>query len=78
MACLQLVERSGRVGKSLPTEPGEYYWTEWACMVRVYCKTKTYKPGGRLYVKLPGGIEVRITPRIAGSFRDIKPLRGTT
>lgn len=54
--------------KVVPTEPGRYYWTEWACYVEVYCKTKTHKPGGRLYVQVPGGIEVRVTPRIAGSF----------
>lgn len=54
--------------KQLPTEPGIYYWTEWAQYVQVYAKTKTHKPGGRLYVQIPGGIEVRVTPRIAGRF----------
>lgn len=57
--------------KTLPAEPGTYYWTEWAQVVQVYAKTKTFKPGGRLYVKIPGGIEVRITPRIAGSFNKV-------
>lgn len=59
--------------KQLPTEPGEYYWTEWACMVQVYAKGKTHKPGGRLYTRVPGGIEVRVTPRIAGQFLTTKP-----
>lgn len=72
MATFQLVERAGRLGKQLPTEPGEYYWTEWAQVVRVYAKGKTWKPGGRLYVCIPGGIEVRISPRIAGQFLDVK------
>lgn len=54
--------------KQLPTEPGTFYWTEWAQYVTVYAKTKTFKPGQRLYTRLPGGIEVRISPRIAGNF----------
>lgn len=64
MAHFQLVEVRGRVGKQLPTEAGEFYWTEWACIVQVYAKGK----GTRLYVRPPGGIEVRVTPRIAGQF----------
>ena len=56
------------MAKQLPTEPGEYYWSEWKCMVQVYAKGK-HKPGGRLYTRVPGGIEVRVTPRIAGEFR---------
>lgn len=71
MAAFALIERRGRVGKQLPAEPGEYYWTEWAQVVRVYCKTKAHKPGGRLYVCIPGGIEVRVTPRIAGQFLSV-------
>lgn len=58
--------------KALPDKPGVYYWTEWAQNVEVYCKTKTYKPGGRLYTKPLGGIEVRITPRIAGQFTSMR------
>lgn len=58
--------------KQLPAEPGVYYWTEWAQNVEVYCKTKTWKPGGRLYTKVPGGIEVRVTPRIAGQFINMR------
>lgn len=60
--------------KSLPDEDGMYYWTEWAQVVRVYRKR-----GGRwLYVCIPGGIEVRITPRIAGSFHVVSggPVHG--
>ncbi len=51
----------------IPTEPGDYFWTEWQAMVRVYGKGGT---GKRLYVKppCPGAIEIRITPRIAGKF----------
>lgn len=50
--------------KSIPVEPGEYYWSEWACMVRVYRKGR----GAHLYVCAPGGLEVRVSPRIAGTF----------
>lgn len=50
--------------KTLPASPGMYYWTEWGMVVQVYAKGK----GDRLYTKIPGGLEVRITPRIAGSF----------
>ena len=53
--------------KQLPAKPGTYFWTEWAQYVEVYCKGK-WKPGGRLYTRVPGGIEVRVTPRIAGNF----------
>lgn len=61
-------------GKTIPTTPGLYYWTEWAMVVEVYCKGRKFKEGGRLYVKIPGGIEVRVTPRIAGKF--VTTLRG--
>lgn len=54
--------------KQLPSEPGLYYWTEWAQVVEVYAKVRRFNSGQRLYTKIPGGIEVRITPRIAGSF----------
>lgn len=50
--------------KVLPTAPGKYYWTEWACYVQVYSK----RGGRHLYVCIPGGVEVRVTARIAGSF----------
>jgi len=50
--------------KPLPTEPGMYFWDHWGCVVEVYKKR-----GGRcLYTKPPGGIEVKISPRIAGRF----------
>lgn len=60
------------MGKQLPTEPGEWFWTEWKMLVQVYGKTKTWKPGKPLYTKIPGGIEVRITRRIAGNFRKLR------
>ena len=50
--------------QELPTEPGRYYWSTWKATVEVYRK----KGGRYLYVCPPGGIELRITPRIAGTF----------
>lgn len=47
----------------LPTEPGAYYWSEWKATVDVT------KRGKYLYVTPPGGVEVRITPYIAGTFK---------
>jgi hypothetical protein len=55
--------------KTLPADAGRYYWTEWAMYVDVY------RRGRHLYTKIPGGVEVRVTPRIAGSFHDTKPTR---
>lgn len=50
---------------SLPTAPGTYYWSEWKRDVRVY-----KKPGSKfLYVAPPDGVEIRVTPFIAGTFR---------
>lgn len=58
------------MAKRLPTEPGSYYWTEWKCMVQVEAR------GKNLVVTPPGGVQVRVTPRIAGEFRHSprKPL----
>ena len=50
---------------ALPTQPGWYFWSEWKTVVDVYRK----RGGKYLYVKPPGGIEVRITPYIAGTFQ---------
>lgn len=52
--------------KPLPTEPGMYYWTEWGRTVEVYRKGR----GTALYVTPPGGIEVKVSPFIAGRFED--------
>ena len=51
-----------RVG--LPTAPGCYYWSTWKSLVHVV------KRGQALYVTPPGknGVEVKITPNIAGTF----------
>jgi hypothetical protein len=54
-----------RIGsKTLPAGEGNYYWSTWAQIVRVYRK----KGGRHLYVDCPGGLPVRVTPRIAGNF----------
>lgn len=53
-----------RTGKrnDIPDHPGLYYWSEWKCLVNVVMR------GKGLYVTPPKGIEVRITPNIAGRF----------
>lgn len=48
----------------LPDEPGWYFWTEWDAPVRVYKKPRAKS----LFVTPPGGVEVRVTPRLAGDF----------
>lgn len=45
-----------------PDAPGKYFWDQYGCVVDVY------RRGPMLYVKPPGGIEVRISKRIAGIF----------
>lgn len=54
-----------RTGKrsDLPTHPGLYYWSEWKSLVQVTMR------GHSLYVTPPNGIEVKITPNIAGKFK---------
>lgn len=54
---------------TLPTRPGAYYWDTWDAVVNVY--TKPHRKG--LFVTPPcrGAIEVRITPYIAGTFREV-------
>jgi len=47
----------------LPTMPGEYLWTEWSRIVRVY-KTGA----GNLALRAPNGQTLRVTPRLAGRF----------
>lgn len=46
----------------VPSCPGEYYWSEWKCKVFITRRGKT------LYVTPPGGIEIKVTPFIAGKF----------
>lgn len=48
----------------IPKEPGTYFWTEWNQNVALYKKPRCRS----LFVTPPGGVEVRITPRIAGDF----------
>jgi hypothetical protein len=55
---------------TLPTQPGRYHWSEWKCTVEVYRK----RGGVHLYVCPPGGVEVRVTPQIAGTFRHVGAL----
>lgn len=52
----------------LPTEPGRYYWSEWKVIVDVYRK----RGGKYLYVKPPSGVEVRVSPFIAGTFAPVQ------
>jgi len=57
--------------KTIPSEPGSYYWTEWKVNVDVVRK----RGGHHLYVTPPGGVEVRVTHHIAGSFEPPKKVR---
>lgn len=54
----------------LPTKPGRYYWSEWKAVVDVYTKGPRCRA---LFVVPPvrGGIEVRISPFIAGTFTPV-------
>ncbi len=53
-----------RTGKrsDLPDHPGLYYWSEWKCLVTVEIRK------GGLFVTPPNGIEIKVTPNIAGRF----------
>lgn len=46
----------------IPSKPGNYYWSEWKCVVEVKQR------GQQLYVTPPNGVEVKITAKIAGRF----------
>jgi len=48
----------------VPTHAGRWYWSEWGTDVTVYKK----RGGKHLYVTPPGGVEIRITPKIAGGW----------
>lgn len=54
--------------KDLPQEPGLYYWDTWDRVVRVYRKRSRKK----LYVSVTPGVEVEVTPFIAGKFRKVE------
>lgn len=56
-----------RVNPTAPTKPGWYYWDEWNANVEVYRKPK----GFHLYVTPPNGVEIRVTPNIAGTFKEL-------
>lgn len=47
-----------------PTHAGRWYWSEWDTVVTVYKK----RGGRHLYVTPPGGVEIRITHKIAGGW----------
>lgn len=53
--------------RTVPTEPGEYYWDHWKANVRLVQR------GRALYVTPPAknAVEVRVTPNIAGTFTKI-------
>ena len=52
------------VPRAMPTHTGRWYWAEWGRDFEVYKK----RGGRHLYVTPPGGVEVRITPKIAGGW----------
>jgi len=56
------------VNPTMPTEPGRYYWSEWDAVVTVYRKHR----GRQLHVTPPGGIEIMVTPNIAGKFKRVE------
>lgn len=53
--------------RNIPTKAGRYYWSTWKSYVDIYTK----RGGRHLYVVPPGGVEIRVTPRIAGSFIEV-------
>lgn len=59
-----------RNNPTMPTQPGRYYWSEWKAEVDVYRKRSRAK----LYVTPPGGVEIEVTPNIAGTFRRIEQI----
>lgn len=51
------------MSRTLPTEEGNYYWSEWDRVVRVYRRGQT------LWVRVYSHWQpVKISPRIAGTF----------
>jgi hypothetical protein len=49
--------------RDLPNAPGLYYWSEWKSLVTVEMR------GKNLFVTPPNGVRVKITHRIAGTFK---------
>jgi hypothetical protein len=47
---------------NLPDVPGLYRWSEWKALVTVVMRGKS------LYVTPPNGVEIKVTPFIAGKF----------
>lgn len=62
--------KTAEIAKPIPKSAGTYYWSEYGCNVEV--RRKRGSP--HLYVTPPmrGGVEIRITPRIAGVFLEAK------
>ena len=61
--------------KTAPAVPGRYYWGEYNCEVDVI------KRGKYLYVTPPGpaAVEVRVSPRIAGTWLPaFRPFKDTS
>lgn len=59
---MQRVQRA-KSNRDIPDVPGLYYWSEWKCNVEVVLRR------GGLYVTPPNGIEIKVTPAIAGKFK---------
>lgn len=53
------------VNKSVPNEPGRYFWSEWRAVVDVFARRK------KLFVTPPGGVTIPVTPYLAGHFTRI-------
>lgn len=49
--------------RAMPNREGRWFWKEWNREVVVYKKR-----GGRYLYVNPGGVEIRITPKIAGGW----------
>lgn len=56
----------------IPTLPGLYYWDAYKQNVELYRKGRCK----RLFVTPPirGAVEIRVTPRIAGTFSAVAPV----
>lgn len=53
--------------RDLPDGPGLFYWSEWRVVVEVTQRGRT------LYVTPPNGVEIKVTPNIAGKFKRKQP-----
>lgn len=59
---MKAIQRRTIARADIPDHPGLYYWSEWKSLVQVVMR------GRSLYVTPPNGVEVKITPNIAGRF----------